>query len=90
MNLNLEGVAKAAYVGFLLIMWAALIKLGINDPMLIDFIKALIGVVVGWHGINQWGTPRRGATLNTFPPVRQVPPAMPSVATSTPADGAQQ
>ncbi|KVG33883.1 hypothetical protein [Burkholderia diffusa] len=61
MNLNLEGVAKAVYVGFLLILWAVLIKLGIRDDVLIDVIKALIGVVVGWHGINEWGGVRRAA-----------------------------
>ncbi|MBY4799886.1 hypothetical protein K6W78_07705 [Burkholderia cepacia] len=61
MNLNPEGVAKAVYVGFLLILWAALIKLGINDSTLIDVIKALIGVIVGWHGINEWGGVRRSA-----------------------------
>ncbi|WP_124669133.1 hypothetical protein [Burkholderia seminalis] len=61
MNLNPEGVAKAVYVGFLLILWAALIKLGVNDSTLIDAIKALIGVIVGWHGINEWGGVRRAA-----------------------------
>lgn len=76
MNLNPEGVAKAVYVGFLLILWAALIKLGINDSTLIDVIKALIGVIVGWHGINEWGGVRRAAqpvmgvaTLGAYQPV---------------------
>ncbi|PFH13056.1 hypothetical protein [Burkholderia sp. JKS000303] len=76
MKLNLEGVAKAVYVGFLLILWAVLIKLDIRDDTLIDVIKALIGVVVGWHGINEWGGYRRAAqplvgvaTLGGYQPV---------------------
>jgi len=55
---------------------AALIKLGINDTTLIDVIKALIGVIVGWHGINEWGGARRAAqpvvgvaTLGGYQPV---------------------
>ncbi|PFH29159.1 hypothetical protein [Burkholderia sp. JKS000303] len=89
MNLNLEGVAKAVYVGFLLILWAVLIKLGIRDDTLIDVIKALIGVVVGWHGINEWGGYRRAAaplsaTPDTLPPVREAPPPMPPVAPAAP------
>lgn len=94
MNLNLEGVAKAVYVGFLLILWAVLIRLGISDAVLIDFIKALIGVVVGWHGINEWGGTRRAAAPltapDTLPPVRQTPPPMPAVAPAARADGTQQ
>ncbi|KVN08200.1 hypothetical protein WT09_30725 [Burkholderia stagnalis] len=61
MNLNLEGVAKAAYVGFLLIMWAVLDKVGIHDPVLILTIQGLIAAIVGWHGVNQLPGYRRAA-----------------------------
>ncbi|RQZ08888.1 hypothetical protein DF105_00865 [Burkholderia stagnalis] len=53
MNLNPEGVAKAVYVGFLLIMWAALDKVGIHDAALVLAIQGLIAAIVGWHGVNQ-------------------------------------
>jgi hypothetical protein len=54
MQLNLEGVAKAFYVGFLLVMWAVLDRLGINDPVLIKAIQAVGLSILGWHGINNW------------------------------------
>jgi hypothetical protein len=52
MQINLEYVAKAIYVGFLLVMWAVLDKIGINDMKLIGTIWALIGTILGWHGLN--------------------------------------
>jgi hypothetical protein len=88
MNLDLEGVAKTVYVGFLLILWAVLVKLGIRDEVLIDVIKGLIGVIVGWHGLNRLPGYRRAAT-DSLPAVQRPAPPMPTVAPAATETGAQ-
>lgn len=51
MNLDLEAVAKAVYVGLLLLFVAALDRLQINDPVLRNTALGLIGTIGVWHGV---------------------------------------
>ena len=51
MNLDLEAVAKAIYVGLLLLFLAAMDKLQINDPVLRNAAFGLIGTITTWHGV---------------------------------------
>ncbi|AOJ62504.1 hypothetical protein WJ32_08555 [Burkholderia ubonensis] len=91
MKLDLEGVAKAAYVGFLLIMWAVLDKVGIHDQVLVLTIQGLIAAIVGWHGINQLpGYRRAGPDAPALPPIRQAPPPIPPAAAAAREAGAQE
>ncbi|KVV12425.1 hypothetical protein [Burkholderia ubonensis] len=93
MKLDLEGVAKAAYVGFLLIMWAVLDKVGIHDQVLVMTIQGLIAAIVGWHGINRLPGYQRAAeplvsvaTLGGYQPVAGPigePPAPRATVTNT-------
>jgi hypothetical protein len=92
MQLNLEGVAKAFYIGFLLVMWAVLDKMGINDPLLFKAIQAVGLSILGWHGINNWpGYKNAGnaAIAQLAALLQPATPAVPPVLAQTAASPAQ-
>jgi hypothetical protein len=89
MNLDQEAVAKAVYVGLLLLFIAACDLLHVNDTILRNTAFGLIGTIATWHGVMKFTGANNLAnqTLQQVlamlqPPVSGIAPA----AVAAPAD----